>query len=46
MKMRIGIDARWIFEKISGIGSYTQELIAAAPNVSRALDRRAAGAAV
>ncbi len=26
--MRIGIDARWIFEKISGIGSYTQELIA------------------
>lgn len=25
--MRIGIDARWIFEKISGIGSYTQELI-------------------
>lgn len=25
--MRIGIDARWIFPEITGIGSYTQELI-------------------
>ena len=25
--MRIGIDARWIFEEISGIGAYTRELI-------------------
>ena len=27
MPMRIGIDARWIFEQISGIGTYTHELI-------------------
>ena len=33
--MRIGIDARWIFEKISGIGSYTQELIAHLPEVDQ-----------
>lgn len=25
--MRIGLDARWIFPEITGIGSYTQELI-------------------
>ncbi len=25
--MRIGIDARWIFEKLSGIGAYTRELV-------------------
>lgn len=25
--MRIGIDARWIFPELSGIGTYTQELI-------------------
>jgi len=25
--MRIGIDARWIFTELSGIGTYTQELI-------------------
>jgi glycosyltransferase involved in cell wall biosynthesis len=25
--LRIGIDARWIFEKLSGIGIYTRELI-------------------
>ena len=25
--MKIGIDARWIFPQISGIGTYTQELI-------------------
>ncbi|MCX6997726.1 MAG: glycosyltransferase family 1 protein [Kiritimatiellaeota bacterium] len=34
--MRIGIDARWIFPELSGIGSYTQELIRALA----ALDRR------
>ncbi len=26
-EMKIGIDARWIFPEITGIGSYTQELI-------------------
>ena len=25
--MRIGIDARWIFPQVSGIGTYTRELI-------------------
>ena len=25
--MRIGLDARWIFPEISGIGSYTRELL-------------------
>ena len=25
--MRIGIDARWIFPEITGIGSYTRELV-------------------
>ena len=25
--MKIGIDARWIFKELSGIGSYTRELI-------------------
>ena len=25
--MRIGIDARWIFDEISGIGAYARELI-------------------
>ena len=34
--MRIGIDARWIFPELSGIGAYTQELIRALA----ALDRR------
>ena len=25
--MKIGIDARWIFPELTGIGTYTQELI-------------------
>ncbi|NCC52808.1 MAG: hypothetical protein EOM20_16555, partial [Spartobacteria bacterium] len=25
--MRIGIDTRWIYPQLSGIGSYTQELV-------------------
>lgn len=31
--MKIAIDARWIFEKISGIGAYTRELIRVLPSV-------------
>lgn len=29
--MKIAIDARWIFEKISGVGAYTRELVKALP---------------
>ena len=27
--MKIGLDARWIFEELSGVGAYTVELIRA-----------------
>lgn len=33
--MRIGLDARWIFPEITGIGSYTQELIRHIAEVDR-----------
>ena len=33
--MKIGIDARWIFPHISGIGTYTQELIRGLAQVDR-----------
>jgi glycosyltransferase involved in cell wall biosynthesis len=33
--MKIGIDARWIFPHISGIGTYTQELIRGLAEVDR-----------
>ncbi len=33
--MRVGIDARWIFPEITGIGSYTQELIRHIAEVDR-----------
>lgn len=31
--MKIAIDARWIFEQISGIGAYTRELVRALPSL-------------
>lgn len=31
--MRIAIDARWIFEKITGVGAYTRELVRVLPSV-------------
>ena len=33
--MKIGIDARWIFPQISGIGTYTQELIRGLAQIDR-----------
>ena len=33
--MKIGIDARWIFPEISGIGTYTQELIRGLVQIDR-----------
>ena len=37
--MRIGIDARWIFPEISGIGRYTRELIRGMARVDFLMDR-------
>ena len=34
--MKIGIDARWIFKELSGIGSYTRELIRHLARLERA----------
>lgn len=36
--MKIGIDARWIFPHISGIGTYTQELIRGLAQIDREND--------
>ena len=36
--MKIGIDARWIFPQISGIGMYTQELIRGLAQIDRRND--------
>ena len=33
--MKIAIDARWIFDEISGIGLYTRELVAALAELDR-----------
>jgi len=38
--MKIGIDARWIFKELSGIGSYTRELIRHLARLDRDPDSR------